>query len=243
MKPNASIRTLAIIPARGGSVRVPRKNIKPFLGTPAILRTLTQVHKSQIFDEIHVSTDDDEICELVSAQGFAPRFLRSPRLADNTTPLKDVVRSVVKTYEDLGMQFDFVALIFPTAFFVDSLFLREAYNFFKGLPKGSELLTVMPYPVPVEWAHGMDDSGRLSARNWQALEMRSQDLPVSFFETGEFVFYDHISVLGVDEDKMKFGFQSKGPGLDIDTLEDWAKAEAFARAGYLPSDQSTKAET
>ena len=112
-------KRLAIIPVRGGSKRIIRKNVKPFLGKPIILMVLDQVSASNLFTEIHVSTEDKEISELVSKAGYQPRFSRDASLAGDETPLSDVLKSVLKEYHKIGESFETIALIFATAVLID----------------------------------------------------------------------------------------------------------------------------
>ena len=124
-------RRLAIIPARGGSKRIPRKNILDFCGKPMVGHILATAKKSELFTVIHVSTDDDEICKIVSNLGFSPDFKRSNDLADDTTPILPVLKQVTEKYLELGKSFDEVWLLMSCAPLIEPKDLQAAANLFK----------------------------------------------------------------------------------------------------------------
>ena len=217
MKP----RRLAIIPARGGSKRIPRKNIKTFFGKPIILRVLDEVSASGFFGEIHVSTEDREITEIVSRAGYPPRFQREPELSGDDMPLSGVLRSVVSRYKDLGESFDTIALIFATAVLLDRRTLSSAVSRFEKGDTSVQMVSVAKYPVPVEWAMRMDEAGMLDPLKREKLGIRSQDLLEAWYETADFVLYDEQSIFSNDVHSPKRGFAIPYMSVDIDNHEDW----------------------
>jgi CMP-N-acetylneuraminic acid synthetase len=114
------MKRIAIIPARGGSKRIPKKNIKDFCGKPIIYYTIDYARKSNLFDVIHVSTDDKEIIEEIAKINCVPRFFRPKNLSDDPTTLVSVLKFVVKKFERLGMKFDEVWLLMACASSFDS---------------------------------------------------------------------------------------------------------------------------
>jgi pseudaminic acid cytidylyltransferase len=221
-------KRLAIIPARGGSKRIIRKNIKLFLGEPIILRVLDQVSASNLFTEIHVSTEDKEISELVSKAGYEPRFFRDASLAGDETPLSDVLKSVLKEYHKIGKSFDTIALVFATAVLIDHHVLEKAMEEFEKWDTSIQLLSVAKYPTPIEKAMRMDSDHKLFSVNPESIALQSNNLSETYFETGDFVIYDEESLLCNSHHSLKRGFiLHPWQSVDIDTKEDWYLAECL----------------
>jgi N-acylneuraminate cytidylyltransferase len=221
-------KRLAIIPARGGSKRIIRKNVKPFLGKPIILRVLDQVSASNLFTEIHVSTEDKEISELVSKAGYQPRFSRDARLAGDETPLSDVLKSVLKEYHKIGESFETVALIFATAVLIDHHVLEKAMEEFEKGDTSFQLLSVAKYPAPIEKAMRMGSDNKLFPVNLESIALQSNNISETYFETGDFVIYDEEGLMCNSHHSLKRGFLlPPWQSVDIDTEEDWYLAECF----------------
>jgi len=221
-------KRLAIIPARGGSKRIRRKNIKPFLGKPIILRVLDQVSASNLFTEIHVSTEDKEISGLVSKAGYQPRFSRDASLAGDETPLSDVLKSVLKEYHKFGESFDTIALVFATAVLIDHHVLEKAMKEFEMGDTKVQLLSVTKYPVPIEKAMRVGQDNTLEPVNLKSISIPSYNLPESLFETGDFVIYDEEGLMCNSPHSLKRGFRlPPWESVDIDNKEDWDLAEYF----------------
>jgi N-acylneuraminate cytidylyltransferase len=223
-------KRLAIIPARGGSKRIPRKNIKPFLGKPMILHVLEEISKDGLFDEIHVSTEDEEILQLVTNAGYPPPFRRDPLLSDDYTPLNQVLRAVVERYKAEGQTFDTIVLIFATAALMEVASLRAAIHQFEAVEESAEMISVARYPAPIEWAMRMDESGQLHPAQPEKLSVRSQDLEEGWYETAEFVIYDERSLLEKNINILRMGFPIQYLSIDIDSIEDWVLAEKLAES-------------
>ena len=221
------MKRLVIIPARGGSKRIPRKNIKEFLGKPIIVRVLEEIAKSGLFDHIHVSTEDPEICKVVTNAGFAPPFSRPIDLAGDFTPLSDVLQSVVSQYRVRGIIFDTIALVFATAVMLDARTLKNAVKFYEadGIQTNSQLISVSKYPVPIEWAMRMDSSGALIPVDKHALATRSQDLKSAWYETADFVLYREVGILSNNIHAERRGFEIPHIPVDVDTMDDRLLAE------------------
>ena len=135
------IRKLAIITARGGSKRIPRKNIRNFLGKPIIAYSIESAIKSGVFDEIMVSTDDDEIAEIAEEYGAKVPFKRSEATSNDTATTTDVIIEVLNEYKKRGFNFDYACCIYPTAPFITSDSLKI------GFDKMLESQTEVAFPV------------------------------------------------------------------------------------------------
>jgi pseudaminic acid cytidylyltransferase len=219
-------KRLAIIPARGGSKRIIRKNIKPFLGEPIILRVLHQVSASNLFSEIHVSTEDKEISELVTKAGYKPRFYRQANLAGDETPLSDVLKSVLKEYHKRGISFETIALIFATAVLIEHQVLENAMEEFEKGDTSVQMLSVARYPTPIEKAMRMGSDNKLIPVNHDSIAFQSNNFSETYFETGDFVIYDIQSILHNSPNSNKRGFPiPRWLAVDIDTQDDWIMAE------------------
>lgn len=221
-------KRLAVVPARGGSKRLPRKNIKMIGGSPSIIHVLNTIAKTKLFDEIHVSTEDHEISSLVSEFGYGPVFMRPNSLAEDDVPIADVLEFVTEEYAKIGFSFSTVAIIFPTALFLDAVELEDAIKKFELLPgEGREMLSVQRYPVPVEWSYQLNRNGELIAKNPEKLKLQSQLLDDSFYESGQFVLYDEVRIaIGKSEQQyQKYGYELESFAVDIDDERDWELAK------------------
>lgn len=219
------MNNVAIITARGGSKRIPRKNIKDFMGQPMVAYAIKAALESKIFDEVMVSTDDIEIAEISKKYGASVPFMRSPDTANDYATTADVLKEVLAVYKEQGVSFDNMCCIYPCVPFLTAEILKEAYANFQGF---EALIPVCHYPAPVEWALSVDDKGKLSAFDSKAILMRSQDLEPKYFDVGMFYFStvssfektgslmpDNTTSYIIDEKYCQ----------DIDTIDDWKMAE------------------
>ena len=223
------MRRIAIIPARGGSKRIPNKNIKSFCGKPMISYILNTVKKSKLFDVIHVSTDSDEIKRVVEDLGFPVDFMRNNQLSDDFTPIMPVLKWVIESYRERGLNFDEVAAVMPCAAFIDSDDLKSASNAFKKDNYKYPILSVSTFQAPIEWAFRLEDGNMLIPLDKEMIEKRSQDLEEYYFDSGSFAFFssDYIfnsSGAGIDNSYIGFVID-KYKAIDIDNLDDWVYAE------------------
>ena len=219
-------KRLAVIAARGGSKRIPRKNIKSFLGKPIILRVLDEVSASNLFEEIHVSTEDDEIAEVVSRAGHPPRFRRDHTLAGDEVPMCEVLKAVVTQYQRLGESFDTIALVFATAVLIDHHLFKHAVKEFEAGDPAIQMLSVSKYPAPLEKAMSMKSDHHLTPIYHDSARLSSKYLPDVWYETGDFVFYDERGAIQNNPDSLKRGFPlPQWLSVDIDTHEHWDLAE------------------
>jgi len=220
------MKKVAIIPARGGSKRIPRKNIRAFLGKPIMAYSIQAALESNLFDEVMVSTDDDEIASMAVAYGASVPFLRSKSNADDFATTVDVLVEVLEAYKNSGKEFHAGCCIYPTAPLVSHARIRQ----------GWEVLSVQDYDTvfPVT---------RFSYPIWRALQMsnnkinmiwpenltkRSQDLPLAFHDAGQWYWFKVKQLLdskqlwsnntfGVEIDELEV--------QDIDNETDWQLAE------------------
>jgi pseudaminic acid cytidylyltransferase len=191
-----------------------------------VLWVLEQIKASGQFDVIHVSTDDEEIFEVASSAGFRPEFMRSPVAATDSAPLSDVKKDVLDRYRERGSIFDTVAIFFATAVFLDAKTITKALKQFESNEQINEMISVAKFQVPIEWAFTMGADGVLTAINDIGIATRSQDLPVSWHETGEFVFYKKGALDTLKNSAaIKGGYPIEYLSIDLDTPEDWDRAE------------------
>lgn len=219
--------SLCIIPARGGSKRIPRKNIKSFLGKPIIAYSIEAALEAGIFDEVMVSTDDDEIAKVAEAYGATVPFKRSEKGANDVATIYDVIKEVTTTYSSKqSKQFKYTCCLFATAPFVTAPTLREAYTLLQT-DHFESVFSAVKYAYPIQRALVFRDQ-YLRMLNENNLYKRSQDLEPTYHDAGLFYFHNTAaylnkkSVFKMDSNAILF---EEGKVQDIDTLEDWEIAE------------------
>lgn len=214
-------KNLCIIPARGGSKRIPRKNIKDFLGKPIIAYSIEAALKSKLFDEVMVSTDDDEIAKVAIEYGAVVPFLRSTKNSDDFATLSDVIEEIKSQYTFNAVYFDSICCILPTAPMVTPELLKEGYHSLIN----SDADSVRPlarFHYPIQRALRLINE-EISFFNEKHKKTRSQDLEPAFHDAG--MFYWMIFSSGLLGEK-KLGFEVDSMCCqDIDTIEDWEMAE------------------
>lgn len=214
-------KSLAIITARGGSKRIPRKNIKLFCGKPIIAYSIEAARNSALFDEVMVSTDDEEISLVAKKYGATVPFLRSKDTADDSTGLSEVIDEVKREYQKREMNFDFVCCILPTAPFISESNLKKGFELLKER-MADVTLPVVRFSYPIQRAFKMTDD-RLKMFYPEFYEDRSQDLEPAYHDSGQFYWLKFDKTLKSDN---KFGFEiSELEAQDIDTESDWSLAE------------------
>lgn len=219
--------SLAIIPARGGSKRIPRKNIRPFRGKPIILWSIETALASGLFEEVMVSTEDEEIAELARQAGASVPFLRSERAASDHATTADVLNEVLDRYEAVGRTFELACCIYPTAPFATAEDLRSGHD---RLVSGEfdAILPVAVFAYPIWRSLKREEDGRVEMHFPDNLNARSQDLPEAWHDAGQWYWFrvgrfrEIGTVLGPRTASVVL------PGTrvqDIDTEDDWAVAE------------------
>jgi len=221
---------IAIIPARGGSKRIKNKNIVDFFGKPLIAYALDAAKESGLFERIHVSTDSEEIKNVVEELGYEIDFMRSKELADDHTGLIPVLRWVHEMYCQKGITYDDVCCIMPTAPLLESNNLVDAFNLYERHEKKNPLLVVSHFPVPVEWAFYRDENTYLTPRDANALLIRSQDIRPAFYEAGPFSIWNSSHLISENPFSLNQFISlliQKNQAVDIDDAEDLELAKTL----------------
>ena len=219
-------RRLAVITARGGSKRIPKKNIRDFLGKPIIAYSIETALGSGIFDTVMVSTDSEEIARAARAYGAEVPFMRSEETSDDRSTTADVLKEVISEYEKRGEHFDELCCIYPTAPFVRPADLKEAAALMEETDADT-VMSVVRFSFPPRRALLMRD-GRLTAHYPEDQLKRSQDLEPEYHDCGQFYLLNVASfkvqqavvmkdTAGIEMDERRV--------QDIDTEEDWLMAE------------------
>lgn len=178
------MRKIAIITARGGSKRIPGKNIRPFLGKPILAYSIEAAAGSGLFDEIMVSTDDAKIAEIAGKYGAKVPFMRSPETANDFATTNDVLLEVLAEYEKRGERFDVGCCIYPTAPFVTAEKLRQAMGMLLD-SDADTLIPVVAFSYPPQRAMIVKE-GRLVFEYPEYMDSRSQDLTPHYHDVGQF---------------------------------------------------------
>lgn len=217
---------LAIIPARGGSKRIPRKNIKPFLGVPIIAYSIKAALESGLFDEVMVSTDDAEIREIALKYGAKVPFMRSEDNSGDFATTADVIIEVLDAYQNLGRTFDNACCIYPSAPFTTAAKLQEAYGLLTE-KNADTVFPVMPFSFPVQRAVKLEE-GRISFIQPEFALSRSQDLEPAYHDAGQFYFFNTSRLAETKKivtDNTSAIIISELEAQDIDNEVDWKLAE------------------
>ncbi len=221
-----NMKTIAIITARGGSKRIPGKNIKPFLGRPILLYPIEAALESGIFDEVMVSTDDEEIAQMARSAGASVPFLRSAQTSGDFATTADVLTEVLQEYEKMGKTFDYMACLYPTNPFITTDKLKKAMQLICENDY-AQVLPVVPFSFPPQRAYVLSDEQCLRYKWEQFKNARSQDLEKMYHDAGQFYFFQTAGFLkhrGV-HGKICPMICSEYEVQDIDTEEDWKMAE------------------
>lgn len=219
-------KAVAIIPARGGSKRIPKKNIKDFFGKPLIAYSIEAAKESKLFDKIIVSTDDEEIAKIAKEYGAEVPFIRPKELSDDFTGTGDVVKHAIEYLKAQGEEYGFVCTIYATAPLLQKEYLIKGYEELKNSDAvNSFSATTMPFPI--QRTFKLDANSRCEMFTPEHYMTRSQDLEEAYQDAGQFYF----SKLAKESNKIMFSSDSIPIILprylvqDIDTLEDWQRAE------------------
>lgn len=224
-------KCVAIIPARGGSKRIPKKNIKNFHGKPLIAYSIEVALKSKLFDKVVVSTDDEEIAKIAKEFGAEVPFLRPKELSDDFTGTGAVINHAINFLKEQGENIDFVCTIYATAPLLQEKYLIKAYEKIKDSnAKNAFSCTSMPFPIQRTFKITSNERCKMF---WpENFLKRSQDLEEAFQDAGQFYWTN----LNIKSDEITFGKDSIPIILprylvqDIDTLEDWQRAEFMYEA-------------
>lgn len=180
------MKKIAVITARGGSKRIPRKNIKEFCGKPIIAYSIEAAIESGIFDTVMVSTDDEEIAAVAKRYGAEVPFYRSEKTSGDFATTNDVLLEVIDEYEKRGQSFDVLCCIYPTAPFITAAKLMDGIKLLTD--SGADtLIPVVDFSYPPQRAMHIVD-GKLEFMYPENLNARSQDLEKHYHDVGQFYF-------------------------------------------------------
>lgn len=224
---------IAIIPARGGSKRIPRKNIKIFAGKPMIAHAITAAKLSGLFERVIVSTDDEETSQIAIHWGAETPFIRSKDLADDHTPTVPVIAHAITACQDIGWQIDLVCCIYPGVPFLQTDDLVAAMELLDS-SQADYCFPVTEFSSSIYRALKRKSGGRMAPFYPKFELTRTQDLELAYHDAGQFYWGSRQAWLSNPR------VHSNGVGLvipnwrvvDIDTPDDWLRAEIFHRAMF-----------
>lgn len=230
------MKILAVIPARGGSKGVPKKNIKPLGNKPLLGYTIDSANQSEKLTTTIVSTDSEEIAEIAKANGASIPFIRPKELAEDKTPTIEVLKHAIRFFEDQGKFFDAICILQPTTPFRREGFIDEAIDKFIRT-NADTLISVLPVPHQFNphWVFEVSDAkeGKLKiATGEKTIIPRRQELPQSYYRDGSVYL---IKTEWITKHNTLFGEtigyieSASDDFVNIDTMEDWVKAEEIAR--------------
>lgn len=220
------MNAIAIITARGGSKRIPRKNIKLFCNKPIISYSIECAKDSGLFDTIMVSTDDEEIADISKSYGAEVPFFRSKMCSNDYSTTTDVLLEVIKEYESLGQTYKYTCCLYPTAPFINIENLKKSMDILVK-EKAKCVIPIVEFSFPPQRAIVVKD-GLLQYQYPQYCTLRSQDLETIYHDTGQFYFFETDTFLRekcLVMNKTAPLFISSMQAQDIDTIEDWKIAE------------------
>jgi N-acylneuraminate cytidylyltransferase len=223
-------RRLAIVPARSGSSRIPDKNITNFCGRPMLSYPLAAARESNLYDEIHVSTDSASYAEVAAAEGCPVAFLRDPSLASNNASIPAVLRWVVSEYAARGEMFEEICMIMATAPLLEGSDLIGGHQALKGANGAYPVLAIASFPAPVERGLliGSDSVARFAHPDLRF--KHSQDCPLQYFDAGAFAVFTtaHLQDVTVEvyQDYTPYILE-RHKATDINEPEDLAMAEVL----------------
>lgn len=225
---------IAMIPARGGSKRIPRKNIRPFAGKPAIAHAIDAAKDAGIFDLILVSTDDTEIAKVAEQYGAAVPFMRPAKISDDHATTLDVIKHTLEWAESNGHKTEALCCIYPVNPFLEASDLKKGYETLLQEDAGY-CFPVVEFPSPIQRALKIRDDGRLEMFNPELSQTRTQDLQPAFHDVGQFywgrpeVFLEMVPIFSDQATPIRI---PSWRAVDIDTEEDWQRAELIYKALY-----------
>ncbi|HET8985293.1 MAG TPA: acylneuraminate cytidylyltransferase family protein [Trueperaceae bacterium] len=236
-------RPLVIVPARGGSKRIPRKNVKPFLGVPILMRVVRELRRCDRLGDVIVSTDDDEIRSVALDAGASVPFLRSERTSGDTATLHQTINEVL-TELGPGARAETVMCVLPTAVLLTAEVVARAVDAFtRAIASGAadSLISVQRFRHPIERALRIREDGTLTRSDESAFATRTQDLEPAFHDAGQFYLattaglLHRTSLMGAQCLPFELG---ELEAHDIDDLDDWNVAEAKYRSRTPHADRN-----
>lgn len=235
-------KAVAIIPARGGSKRIPKKNIKDFLGKPIIAYSIELALKSELFKKVVVTTDDEKIAEIAKSYGAEVPFIRPNELSDDKSGSGDAVKHALQFLKEEGENYDYLCTLYATAPLLQLEYLQEAFNALKN-SDAHMAFSVTSMPFPIQRTFKITDTNRCKMFFPENFPKRSQDLEEAYQDAGQF-YWENLHNNFTD---IPFGNESIPVVLprylvqDIDTLEDWKRAEILYKIYH--SNKGNNADT
>ena len=226
-------KVVAIIPARGGSKRIPYKNIRNFHGKPIIAWSIIAAKKSGIFDDIIVSTDSQRIADVAKKYGAITPFIRPDSISDDFTGTNDVIKHAAKWYIENVGDIDYICGIYPTAPFLTSSVLVDGFHRLVN-SNAAFVFSAVGYSYPIQRAFLISKNDRVQMLNKENISKRSQDLEKSYHDAGQFYWgltSSFINNLNLYSDESIPMILPAHLAHDIDDEEDWKYAEMLY-AGY-----------
>ncbi|BFU77829.1 pseudaminic acid cytidylyltransferase [Arcobacter sp. 15-2] len=217
---------IAIIPARGGSKRIPKKNIKDFFGKPLIAYSIEVALDSKLFDKVIVSTDDENIAQIARKYGAEVPFIRPPELSDDFTGTGEVVNHTIEYLKAQSEEYEYICTIYATAPLLQKKYLIDGYQQLQT-SDAINAFSATTMPFPIQRTFKLNGDGRCEMFTPEHYMTRSQDLEEAYHDAGQFYWTKY----GKKSDEVMFSKDSIPIILprhlvqDIDTLEDWERAE------------------
>lgn len=223
---------IAVIPARGGSKRIPHKNIKNFCGKPIIAYSIEAAKESQLFDKIIVSTDDEQIAEVARKYGAEVPFMRPKELADDFTGTNAVVKHAIQWFKDRNESIQYACCIYATAPFVQTKYLKQAFE--KLISTGKDyVFSVTTFAFPIQRAIKLNQQGEVEPFFQEHMLSRSQDLEETYHDAAQFYWGTADVYLQGQPTFLSASLPLILPRYlvqDIDSDEDWQQAEYMFKA-------------
>ncbi len=220
---------ICIIPARGGSKRIPQKNIKEFNGKPIIAYSIEAAIKSKCFEQVIVSTDDDEIREVAKKYGASVPFMRPHELSHDYVGTIPVIKHAIEWFESNNNLIDNVCCLYATAPFIQPQTISKAYKQLKN-SEADYCFSVTSFPFPIQRSVKLTRNNRINMLYPENFDVRSQDLEVAYHDAGQFYWGKSMAF----KEELAIFSEISSPYIlprflvqDIDTLEDWIMAEAM----------------
>lgn len=223
---------IAVIPARGGSKRIPHKNIRDFCGKPIIAYSIKQAINTALFDQVIVSTDDEEIASVARNYGAETPFIRPSNISDDFTGTNAVAKHAIQWLQNQGQDIKYACCLYATAPFVQAKYLREGFEKLIQSNK-SFAFSITSFPFPIQRAVRINKRGEVEAIFPENINKRSQDLEDTFHDAGQFYWGTAEAFL---QNRVTFSTESVPVVIprflvqDIDTEEDWYRAELMFKA-------------
>ena len=221
------MKNLLIIPARGGSKRIPKKNIKRFKGKPIIEWTINELLKLDSFEKIIVSTDDEEIAKISNNSGIEVPFIRPKRISDDNASTRDVIIHAIRWFKEKNIEFGNVCCVYPTSIFIKHESISNALKILNSKKEEGYIFSATSFPHPIQRSFYINKRGNSQMFFPEKFRSRTQDLENSYHDAGQFYIASPkvwIEKQNIFENGIPFVIP-RWHSIDIDTIEDWELSE------------------